>query len=67
MLICPTETVRKSLSEIADFDATERAGQSEKLKERIQKVEDDQVLTTSRNEMELEYDAASKAHRTAEV
>lgn len=61
------ETVRKSLSEIADFDATQRARDSEKLKERVKEVEEDEVLATSRNEMELEYDAASKAHRTAEV
>ena len=62
-----SETVRKPLSEIADFDASERAGQCDLLKQRAKKVEDDQVLTTSLAELELEYDAASKAHRTAEV
>eukprot|EP00977_Amphora_coffeiformis_P008370 scaffold1893_cov220-Amphora_coffeaeformis.AAC.15 len=61
------ESVRKPLMAISDFDQSERAGQSQKIMERAVKVEEDQVLTTSQNEMELEYETASKAHRTAEV
>ena len=52
------ETVRKPLAEIADFDVTERASKSSKIKGPSKKVS---------NEMEMEFEAATKAHRTAEV
>jgi pentatricopeptide repeat protein len=61
------ETVRKALNEIADFDASERASKSQTIMARAKKIEEDQIEATSRNELELEFEAAAKAHRTAEV
>lgn len=62
-----SETARKPLNEIADFDASERASKSQKIMGRKKKIEEDQVEATSRNELELEFETASQAHRTAEV
>lgn len=61
------ESVRKPLLAISEFEESERSVQSLMIMQRSAKIEEDQVMATSRDEMELEYEAANKAHRTAEV
>lgn len=61
------ETIRVPLLQLVDFQKTEAAQQARQKSAERKKLDEDQALATSLNEVELEYSAASAVHRTAEV
>lgn len=63
-----TETLRVSLLKLVDFQKSEAAERARQLLSKKQfKVDEDQALATSVDEMELEYSTAAITHKSAEV
>jgi len=63
-----TQTIRGPLLRLVDFQKSEAAERArERAARRKPKVDEDQALATSDDEIDLEFSSASSAHRVAEV